>query len=61
MYFDELLLKLKQSGIGCHLGNLYTGALEYADDVGLLPPPPPTKHATSLMLILIFNADKYKF
>ena len=68
IYLDELLLKLKKSGIGCHIGNIFTGALAYADDVVLLA---PTKHAMSLMLKicseftktfdLIFNADKNKF
>ena len=67
-YLDELLLKLKKSGIGCHIGNIFTGALAYADDVVLLA---PTKHAMSLMLKicsefsttfdLIFNADKSYF
>ena len=47
IYLDELLLKLKKSGIGCHIGNIFTGALAYADDVVLLA---PTKHAMSLML-----------
>ena len=68
IYLDELLLKLKKSGIRCHIGNIFTGALAYADDVVLLA---PTKHAMSLMLKicsefsktfdLIFNADKSKF
>ena len=47
IYLDELLLKLKKSGIGCHIGNIFTGALAYADDVVLLA---PTKHAMSLKL-----------
>ena len=68
IYLDELLLKLKKSGIGCHIENIFTSALAYADDVVLLA---PTKHAMSLMLKicsefsttfdLIFNADKTKF
>ena len=38
MYIDVLILKLKSSGIGCHIGNLYYGALGYADDLVLLCP-----------------------
>ena len=68
IYLDKPLLKLKKSGIGCHIGNIFTGALAYADGVVLLA---PTEHAMSLMLKicfefsktfdLIFNADKSKF
>ena len=67
LYLDELLLKLKHSDIGCHIGNVFTGALAYADDVVLLA---PTKHAMSLMLKtcsefskkfdVLFNAVKSK-
>ena len=33
VYFDELLLELKDSGYGCWIGNTFCGALAYADDV----------------------------
>ena len=68
IYLNELLLKLKKSGIECQIGNIFTGALAYADDVVLLT---STKHAMSLMLKIcskfsttfefILNADKSKF
>ena len=35
---DLLLLRLKTSGIGCHLHGKYMGILGYADDVTLLSP-----------------------
>jgi hypothetical protein len=38
MYIDVLLLRLKDSGIGCHINNVYIGALAYADDITLLCP-----------------------
>ena len=33
---DELLYKLKESGLGCKLYNVYCGILMYADDLLLL-------------------------
>ena len=36
-YIDPLLTNLKQSGVGCHMNNVYMGALSYAD-VTLLSP-----------------------
>lgn len=38
VYIDELLLRLQKSHIGCHIGNTFTGALGYADDIVLLAP-----------------------
>lgn len=38
MYLDHLLLELKSSGYGCYIGNTFTGALAYADDIVLLSP-----------------------
>ena len=68
IYLDELILKLKKSRIGCHIGHIFFSAPPYADDVVLLA---PTKHALSLMLKiysefsttfdLISSADKSKF
>ena len=36
IYIDQPLLRLKNSGIGCHLHGKYMGSLGYADDVTLL-------------------------
>lgn len=38
VYIDGLLLRLKQSGIGCCMSNKYVGALSFADDITLLCP-----------------------
>lgn len=47
VYIDELLTRLKVSGVGCHIGNCFMGALGYADDITLLT---PTKAALCKML-----------
>ena len=36
MYIDNLGIKLKHSGYGCHVDNIFMGALSYADDITLL-------------------------
>ena len=38
VYFDVLLIRLKKSMMGCHIGNVFCGALSYADDIILLAP-----------------------
>ena len=38
IYVDELLTRLKQSGVGCHIGHIFVGSLAYADDISLLSP-----------------------
>ena len=38
VYLDDLLLELKNSKIGCHIGINYCGALAYADDIILMCP-----------------------
>ena len=38
MYVDKLLVVLRTSGIWCHIGSAYNGALSYADDITLLCP-----------------------
>ena len=32
LYIDKLLIRLKHAHIGCHMNNIFTGALSYADD-----------------------------
>ncbi len=39
VYINGMLLQLKESGIGCHIGDVYCGGLGYADDLTLLVPP----------------------
>jgi len=36
VYLDGLLLALRDSKVGCYNGQVYVGALAYADDVTLL-------------------------
>ena len=38
VYLDELLIKLKNLDVGCHMGEIFAGSLAYADDVCLLSP-----------------------
>ena len=38
VYIDELLCRLRDSHIGCHIGSTFCGAVGYADDVTLLAP-----------------------
>ena len=38
LYMDELLERLKNSGVGCYIGEMFMGAFCYADDCTLLAP-----------------------
>ena len=38
VYIDDLLVKLKRNGIGCHIGHKFLGILGYGDDIILLCP-----------------------
>ena len=67
VYIDELLLKLRGSGVGCFVGDWFVGAVAYADDIVLLA---PTATAMRRMLSIcdsfanefsvLFNANKSK-
>ena len=39
LYMDEVLKRLKQRGIGCRIGNLFAGALCFANDLRLAHHP----------------------
>jgi hypothetical protein len=64
---NNLLIKLKEFGVGCYIGTTFLGALVYVDDVVLLA---PTSHAVRILLqkcadfaedfSVIFNARKSK-
>lgn len=68
IYFDELLLNLESSGVGCFVGNKFMGALAYADDVVIMA---QTKTAVNILLSraskfakeynVKFNAQKTKY
>ena len=47
VYLDELILLLREQGVGCHMNGMFVGAFCYADDVTLLV---PTGMALSAML-----------
>ena len=51
LYLDVLMDMLKSSGFGCYVGNVFVGALEYADDIVLLA---PSRFALGKLLILFF-------
>jgi len=67
IYFDGLLCRLEKANVGCFIGNVFVGALAYADDVVLLAPTP---RAMRIMLGIcdsyanefhvIYNAKKSK-
>jgi len=67
IYMDILLRKLKATGMGCYVGNIFAGALCYADDIILLTPS--RKAMKSFLSVcedystdykLMFNASKSK-
>ncbi len=38
VYIDGLLNKLKNSEVGCYMGNKFMGGVSFADDIKLLTP-----------------------
>ena len=38
LYSNELLVRLEKSGLCCHIGNTFLGALAFAHDLVLLSP-----------------------
>ena len=38
VYMDDLIGRLRKSGVGCYLGNVFCGVVGYADDILLLAP-----------------------
>ena len=52
LYIDKLLMTLKSSGFGCHVGNHFYGASVYADDIILLS---PTRSGLQEMFTLCYN------
>jgi hypothetical protein len=68
IYYDDVLCRLQRAGVGCYIGQIFTGALSNADDLVLLA---PTASAMRRMLAVCedyaaefqvsFNADKTKW
>ena len=52
MYTDGPLERLKNTGVGCHMGSRFVGGLAYADDITLLG---PCKSALSLLICVCEN------
>ena len=38
LYVDDLISILRSRGVGCYIGNIFAGALFYADDIAVLAP-----------------------
>ena len=55
LYIDTLIQALRNSGLGCHIGVIYVGALGYADDVTLLA---PTRQSLQEMLWICESFSK---
>ena len=55
VYIDDLLVKLRQLGVGCHIGDMFFGAAGFADDLILLA---PCRKAMEMMLELCENFAK---
>ena len=65
VYLYGLLQALADSGVGCHWGNLFAGAVCYTDDIVLLAPCPSALRifldicsAYADSHCLVFNAEK---
>jgi len=57
VYIDELIVLLSKSGLGCHIGPHFVGALGYADDLTLIS---PSLRALNTMLTICHNfAQEY--
>ena len=57
VYFDELISRLKSSGLGCNIGDNYFGALGYVDDLTLLSPS--VNALTKMITICEIFANEY--
>ena len=55
VYLDDLLLLLRNSGVGCHVGDVFAGAGCFADDLALLA---PTRDGLQVMLTICENYAK---
>ena len=47
VYLDDLLVQLRELGVGCYIGGVWVGAAGYADDIILMA---PSRTAMALML-----------
>ena len=57
VYLDPLLTELRESGVGCYVGGVFTGVVAYADDLMVLA---PNRMAAQKMLAICDSyAEKY--
>ena len=47
VYLDTLLTRLRDAGVGCHIGGSFSGPFGYSEDVTLLA---PSRQALQVML-----------
>ena len=47
VYMDDLIVRIRKSGVGCHVGGVFCGVVGYADDLCLLA---PNRSAMEVML-----------
>ena len=55
VHLDTVLARLREAGVGCHVGGSFGGAFEYTDDVTLLD---PSRQALQIMLNICEDSDK---
>ena len=67
VYIDDLLIRLRNSGIGCHIADIFLGAILFADDLCLIAPTRGAMqrmldmcHSYCTELCLLFNTKKSK-
>ena len=51
VYLDELLVALSEAKVGCYIGDIFVGALAYADDLVLLLHP--------VLMLMLAICDTY--
>ena len=67
IYTDAMFENVKDSGLGCYIGNIFTGGLGFADDGVLISPTlPPMKEMFNICEAfgqkynVMFNPEKYQ-
>ena len=59
LYVNDLLVELENSGLGARLGNIYTGAPMYADDLALIATSP--EELQGMLDIVQEYAQKWRY
>ena len=53
VYLDDLLVELRDQGVGCHIGGVWVGGAGYADDIILMAP------SRTAMALMLEKCEKY--